>query len=686
MNGPSDSPNNGRGNIVALNIGDLDRMKRLYKGFKKDLGFFPDGAFRQYLSGGECLGVIDSEKKLRGYLIFNEGTDGVRIIQICVCPSTHGKGYAKRLVDKLKSKFSSKLYLRLKCRRDFDAHRFWTHMGFVVHNEEVGKSKEGHILSNFYFRFSKAPNQDLLSLIDSMADDRLAAVIDAQIFFDIFEDPSPKNLASQNLTSGFSEERCRLFISDETLAEIDRKDDRVLRKESRDRARGFDSIPFDHARADLLTTELKSILPHKTPNQISDIRQIAKAAASSADCFLTRDELLSSRSNEILELTGLEVLRPTEFLLELHEKSRHRPHSPRFIAGMSLKWERLSSTFLKALDVGLFTLAGERSTQLRNFLEDSCVDTTQQVCEILRASDLTVGIRVLRKSGDSELELSFIRLSRESTNPDIFQRFLLADTIKSASEQGREIIKLTDTRSEALFGSALDHLGFARVGLFFVRLIIPEVTDRSRAARITQKLGFQDLSSFSDEQMERLCAPMQISPRRLFFMIPIIPNFARQMLDDRAAQQDMFAEKAQVFLRTENVFYRTHSRHHMLNAPARILWYVSGEVGELIAVSDLDQVVSGEAKQLFKTFKKFGVLDWREVLEVCQASAHQKIMALKFSNTHPFEKPLPLKLLRQIFSDQGHSLVLQSPCQVSREVAQKLFKVAFPSHAEKFQS
>ncbi|MDB4265438.1 GNAT family N-acetyltransferase, partial [bacterium] len=159
MNGPSDLPHNDRGKIVELAVGDLDRVKSLYRTFKKELGFFPDGAFRQYLSSDGCLGITDSKQVLRGYLIFDEGTDGVRIIQICVCPTTHGKGFAKRLVDALKSKFASKLYLRLKCRRDFKAHRFWSHMGFVVHNEEVGKSKEGHILSNFYFRFSTAPDE-----------------------------------------------------------------------------------------------------------------------------------------------------------------------------------------------------------------------------------------------------------------------------------------------------------------------------------------------------------------------------------------------------------------------------------------------------------------------------------------------------------------------------------------------
>ena len=48
----------------------------------------------------------------------------------------------------------------------------------------------------------------------------------------------------------------------------------------------------------------------------------------------------------------------------------------------------------------------------------------------------------------------------------------------------------------------------------------------------------------------------------------------------------------------------------------RILWYVSAPDKQVIAVSHLDEVVINTPKELFRKFKKFGILEWKDLYKM----------------------------------------------------------------------
>jgi hypothetical protein len=90
----------------------------------------------------------------------------------------------------------------------------------------------------------------------------------------------------------------------------------------------------------------------------------------------------------------------------------------------------------------------------------------------------------------------------------------------------------------------------------------------------------------------------------------------------------------------------------LLAAPARLLWQVTGNKqhggGTLRAWSLLDETVVGDADQLISRYLHLGVLDRTEILGLARAG---KVMALRFSHTTVFPRPVSLAEYRGIMAE-----------------------------------
>ena len=62
---------------------------------------------------------------------------------------------------------------------------------------------------------------------------------------------------------------------------------------------------------------------------------------------------------------------------------------------------------------------------------------------------------------------------------------------------------------------------------------------------------------------------------------------------------------------------------------------------------------------------------------MCDGDVSAQIMALRFSHTYPFRAPISLAKLREIFAEEGVSLVLQSPASLPEAVCRVIFEVGF---------
>ena len=160
--------------------------------------------------------------------------------------------------------------------------------------------------------------------------------------------------------------------------------------------------------------------------------------------------------------------------------------------------------------------------------------------------------------------------------------------------------------------------------------------------------------------------------------MPIRPSYAMSLFDVDRSADDLFGGRTTVLLRWENAYYRAKTQHRMLKPPARILWYVTHSVQKIVAVSRLNSVEIGRPKVLLKKFKKFGILEWPDLFEMCQHDPTREIMAFVFSHTFSFRKPVSLKTLRAVFKEDGVGLVLQSTQRVPANSFKRIFLQGFP--------
>ena len=182
-------------------------------------------------------------------------------------------------------------------------------------NEKLGRSSAGHLLTHWCLTIARDHQLELFQALT--LDEHLNVVVDVQVFFDFHEPESSKALPSKALLSDFLVDTINLWATDELFVEIDRNKNHNLGELSRRRPYAFPQIKFDPNLANYFETILRNILPNNTSSQLSDIRHLAKTAASDSSTFITRDGYLLSRAEDILSLVNVNVLSPTHLIVSI---------------------------------------------------------------------------------------------------------------------------------------------------------------------------------------------------------------------------------------------------------------------------------------------------------------------------------------------------------------------------------
>lgn len=665
--------------VECLCEADLGAVDRLGSRYKKTIGFFTKETFRDYLNRNRVLGARTAEGELVGYLLFADYSDRIRIGQLCVAEEFRGKGIARKLFDSLKDFATSQKVIRLWCRRDFEeANKTWRALGFIPVDEKPGRSSEGLPLTLWCYRIS---DDDELGLWKAdTTDDVMDVGIDAHIFYDFDAEENPSSEISKGLLNDFLIDTLNLWITDELFVEIERQKEDEVRKRSLERARGMPRIKHDPKLAEDFVKLLVEILPHQRVSDRSDIQHIAKIAASEISTFVTKDEKILSKENAIKAAAGVTVVHPINLVSRLHKMAEKETYSPALVSGFGLKWQRIRGTDLSTIDLAPFQEPCEKKGALLETLRALLAKPLDYNCQVLQAEGKHVAIRALEVTGrDNLLCVPLARLSRAS-DTGIFGSFLLADTLSSAVERKCPVVEFKKEGHSSFLGPMLRRMEFLDLPESWVKFVLCEHCDRqSIEAKLTD--SFPELKEYlcrlPDLELERICAPLVSSPELPTFLVPIKPPFAMGLIDHDQAANDLFGSSGTALLRWENVYYRAKSRHKMLQAPARILRYVSGDKKAIIAISHLDEVQIGKPKELFRKYRKFGVLEWRNLYAMCGEDTTKEIMALKFSRTFLFRQPISLASMRGILKEDGISESLQSPSSIPFGTLAKIYNNGF---------
>ena len=666
--------------ISKLTTADLDAIDDLMKQNSHTLGFLTRETIRSHLEKECVLGAKTDNDALAGYLLYAAYPDRFRLVHLCVEKNFRDQGIAKLLLENLKNSATTQKVIKLNCRRNFPAHDIWPKLGFVPLDERLGRSSAGHHLALWVFTL--APDDQLSLFQAKTSDETLDVIIDSQIFFDLYEPDSDKTKPSKALLSDFLVDSINLWITDEMFVEIDRHKDTGQRARSRQRAQDFFPVMPDPHLVENFDSLLRTLLPSRTSSQESDIRQLAKAAASDVKTFVTRDQALLNKKEKINELTNLRVLFPTELIIQLHELSEEQSYKPARVSGLSLVWSRMTSNDLALFPLSNFLNQDERKGPFREKLNRFLARPDQYECEILRSGNEIVAIRVLTSSCNETLTALLARVAR-SADQSLFGRFLIADTIFKAVDKELIMVNFEPTSPTLRLKPDLLEMGFTECNDGFVRFCFARCLDRRDVLSEISELSPEAASKhqeMSEIELEKSCSPLSLKAiNQKYFLAPIRPGYAMGLFDQHQSADDLFGGNINVLLRWNNVYYRRKTHHKILKSPARILWYVSGNKKQIVAVSHLDEVEIGAAKALFKKFKKFGILEWNDIYKMCAGDPSKKIMALKFSHTFPFRKPVSLDTIRAAFKENGTGLSLQSPLKLSTKIFHKLFQLGYPN-------
>ncbi len=666
---------------LTLTADDLGSVDDLMKRDSRTLGFLPTEALIDYLRRGRVLGAKTECDRLIGYLLYAPSHSRLRIVQLCVPAEFRGCGIASRLLEELKSVVTTQSGITLSCRRDFPAHYLWPKLGFVSVGEKPGRSVARHPLNLWHLTLKPANQMDLGLFQAEASDETVDAIIDAQVFFDLFKRDSEDSEQSKALLADFLVDSLNLRTTDELFNEIDRNADPELRRVGRVRMRHFPQVNYSPRLVGDFEERLRNVLPHRTPSQLSDIRHLAKAAASDVNVFVTRDRPLLNKSGIIADVTNLRVLSPTELIVELHELLEGQSYGPERVAGLGLAWYRCTVRDLTSISIGSFLNEGEGLRRFRSLLDRYLTHPTDFQCELLKAEGDIAAIRIVSTAPERTVTVPLARVARTANRP-LFGRFVIADTIAKAVEKDQDMVVfeqsgLSPSLIPDLMAMAFTNCQDTYAKFCFSRCFQPEDA-MQEIATLSPELATA-LSNASDIELELFGAPVSLAAEQNYFLVPIRPGYAMSLIDRQLSSIDMFGGDPTVLLRWENVYYRkAKTSHKILKAPGRILWYVSRSQKQIVAVSHLDEVVIDTAKELLRRFKKFGILRWKELYQMCAGDTLIELMALRFSHTFAFRRRIPLSEVRAVYAEDGSGLTVQLPTSMPASRFQKLFKLGFP--------
>ena len=641
----------------------------------RTLGFLPKKALHYYLENDGVLGKIADNGDVVGYLLYAEYENRFRIVHLCVSDDFRLNNTAKELVNALKDKATTQKYITLRCRRDFPAHEIWPRLGFFALAEKEGRSRAGRILVQWYFTLSQADQLDLFQ--EKTSNDALDVVIDAQVLFHLDESRNDRTIPSKELYENYSEHSFFLQITEETYNEIDRSKYPDRRRRSRDIANRFPTVEYKRELVAGFEESLKNVLSKRTKSDISDIRQLAITASSENQIFVTEDNSILRKSDDILRLTGLQILTPSE-LIHQYETTRNRLHRQVQIVGNDLSWERIPSD-LSRFPYERFLRYRERKGRFGEKLQSFLSRPTQFECRLLRSGANTLALRIV-KSGSSS---SVIHLGRvaQCDEQELLESFLVADTVRSAVKEGIDTVTISKDSFTPHFVKICQQIGFRECNKELMKFCFTKSMTRDEilSAISDSHPDMADLfNAISDRHLEELCSPVDLATDSgNYFLIPIKPYYAMSLTDRSEPRDDLYGGESRTLLRWDNVYYRSNTSHKTLKPLSRILWYVSAPRQEIIAVSRLDHVETGAPGVLFKRYKKFGILDWPEIYRLCKEDTSRKIMALQFSHTFPLRQAIPLNTIRKVYHEDGNGLSLQSASKITVSTFRKLYHIGF---------
>jgi predicted GNAT family acetyltransferase len=688
---------------ISINSPYLEEVKKLGRANAKTLGHFPNGAFDDYAKRKQILIAIDKQNKFLGYLLYaNPYHKYIRIHHLSTVNEARGRGIAKLLVEHLKQTTREFLDIRLVCRQDYGIDSMWENFGFTPMYEKQGKSKQGHLVTTWVYNHG---HHDLFSIrFDRSQAQKLYVVIDACIFLDLYSTSTQTLLESELacLLADWVRNELELCITDEVNSEINHHPN----KNTRDKIREFADSSFLKltCSSQIFESIQKEIVDLFEDNNAKDIsaitiRQLARIIASEQSSFLvTTNTNLLSFARTINNKYGFFIVSPNELIVRLDELRKASEYQPAPLAGTKLLQKKVSLEDQATItELFCFDDKDDFSNKLKKMLAKAEI----YECFAVWEENIPIALIVYDRSKSHELSIPIFRVRYRSLS-ETLARHIVYRAITLSANEGRTFTKLTEIQIEDSIVRVVQDAGFTNIQDNWLKvnlkIVSPAVELSKMLLNISSSLGEQynicrliadNLRSLETSdieyisELEKLLYPTKISDYDIpNFIIPIKPTWAKELFDEGLAKQSFLgSERSELALNWEAVYYRKKKLpSQKFKSPARILWYVSEDNKDrgyrqtmaIRACSTLDEVIIGNAEELYLRFQRLGIFKWSDIKDLSGDTSSNEIMAVKFSNTELFENPIPLQKIREILKPNVQFL---SPQFITNEDFFKIYSI-----------
>jgi predicted nucleic acid-binding protein/ribosomal protein S18 acetylase RimI-like enzyme len=674
----------------------LDDVIALGNKHSNTLGFMPIGGFNEYAKKRWII-IAHKDNQLLGYLLFRlaKRNSKVCITHLCIKPEHRGKQIATELIDQLKIKYQKSFAgILLSCRKDYsEASKLWERYGFVSKIEVRSRSVDENYLVKWWYDFNRS---DLFSFYEQNPQ-KIRVLLDANIVIKLRDNQTTEHEEVKALLADWLSDEVEYYIAPEIFNEIHR-DNKRERAES---TRKFIQKSFKEARLDKdectkIRESLVKILYGKTDNDNSDRKQLAECISSGIEYFITGDEPILSKRDEIAEMFDIAILNPLEFILKIDEITNSSNYHPIRLAGAIQTTQKVENKKIEQLiDRFLNKRYSESKQDFKNLVNKVLQNIKEGNIKIVTCpinGDIAFwGYTFLSDS----IEVPFLRIAENSLTHTLFTQ-LISEIINVAIDNKKHFIKIYDNHFCDQHQQILTSSGFIKKEDIWSKIALRGLIESSY---LLQKFPFiadyfgKDLFEQVDKienselktkfqyEIERKLYPLKFTDLHIpCYIIPIKPLWAGQLFDKYISSSSIFGAIPEKIWNRENVYYR-NVKPVTEKIPARILWYASTEKGfqrqkAIVGLSYLDDVSVDLVKKQYSRYKKYGIYEWKDVYQLARKDINNPIKALKFSDTETFQNVINLPRITEILlSNNRKRNTFTSPLEVNHKVFNDVYKL-----------
>lgn len=632
-----------------------------------------------------------------------------------------GQGTGRKLVEKLVAFAEQYGYMTISARvaEDLPANAFWDRLNLVVARSEKGGVTTGRQISirvrelETPTLFTGHPEKQVPESLPRS--EQPIYLLDVNVFLDFVKDRERADAAKRLITASLSGTP-RLFVTKEFVNELSRaaedaQADPILRVAA--------ALPqFPHASGptfDALKEKLAELVfPRRKEakelrnRDLSDLIHLATTVHHSAAGFVTSDEAILRKRDELRRQYGIEVIGPTE-LAELCVPSQ---------------WPQAQVHVLdnRGTSIDLSEVSEDRRRSIEAFLKSSHWTDNQiaaalapghAACLRHRLSVSHDGSTVAFASWDPPRPPQFRSDAWLSVDPlhplvelasdaliDRMARDICASRSACARLHGdmqSQFLRLTATSrgfapigppqlplhlEKYCIGGVVSPPTWAerRIGLIeSIRLRLPEHLPEFRGPYTPVQYsigteGEQHLPLLSFEV--RFGPVIMLLPKRPVVVIPIQPRFADQLLGT-GEQHSLFSEN-EAHMWPEKLYLCSPKALTVLGAGAIALFYESQGTGRgrgaIVAIAEVVRTAIRKKDELHSSTTRRGVLSQKAIKATSRGN---ETALIYFSQAMPMTTPVPIRRLRQLRCMDGANFVTAR--QIDEAAAWTIIEEGHPS-------